>query len=388
MSTVRIEQLLESSAQVLRDCSLENGAIVAANSDHPDYPHNAENYRFSWMRDSAHQIIAAHELDMPEAADIRARYLGWLTNVTDIAKDGIFVKRYATNGAPDQRYGREYQPDQAGSMLCALYKTQTCPDRRADMMMRRLANGLVRQWEKTHSEDGHPMNGHFRSSIQDLWENRITDPVRGDNFTHSLAAATLGLHYAAEAWRSRTLETDIWQKASADMRAILEANRPEPYYLRKIYPVPTEDTDNTLDASLTLEFSDIPLHGTAAAKRKATILEIGKQLCRLPDGIKRYVGDTYDGIVRPDGREATAGRWPLLTFSYAQALLKIGEPAKALEIYNATVEYLDELYKAGALPNNLIPEQVFPDNRQSQAVLPLAWSHAMFVTATKALHAV
>lgn len=377
MNTSRVEELWQESKEVLQNCSLPNGAIVAANSDLSVYPATAENYRYVWGRDNAFQVVAAHVLEIPRASDMRANYLKWLHERAEgFAQTGVIVKRYTTNGTLDWRYGTEYQPDQAGALLWALAETQSDPDRLVDNTIRLMANGLAAQWN----------GSHFHSATQDLWENRLTNPAQQDVFTYSLASVAHGLDKAAALWRGRTLQVDNWEQARDGMHDVLNSNQANEHYLRKMYPGPIDDPDNTLDASLNgLVFPFSSFRAEISPRQKQTILAIGKLLCRLPDGVARYSGDTYDGIVRPGGVEATAGRWPLLSFWHAIALQKIGQSSAARELYEATIERLDELYKAGALPNNLMPEQLFPDDRQGKAVLPLAWSHAMFAIATKEL---
>lgn len=54
----RLEELVESSRQVLKDVCIENGAVVAANSDKEYYPNDVANYRFVWPRDAAFTLYA------------------------------------------------------------------------------------------------------------------------------------------------------------------------------------------------------------------------------------------------------------------------------------------------------------------------------------------
>jgi GH15 family glucan-1,4-alpha-glucosidase len=376
MSQSRVEQLWQHSQKVLEDCALPNGAIVAANPATSEYPPTAENYGFVWGRDTAFQLKAADTLAMPYAADIRAKYLGWLWERAEgFAGSGLIIKRYSPNGSLDWRYGRQYQPDQAGALLWALTSTASSPDQLTDRTIRHLANGLTSQWD----------GNHFKSQTQDIWENRTTDPVRQDVFNYSLAAAAYGLGCAVQYDKGSSAEIDDWQQTRREMWTVIKSGGNHRSYLRKSFPEADDDQDNTIDGSLS---GLIYPFEADAAKAKLTIGEIARQLDWAPDGLYRYQGDTYDGIVRHDGREATAGKWPLLSFWLAIAHSKIDEFAHsdlARREYLASIDHLDELYTAGVLPDNLIPEQLFDDSRQGRGVLPLAWSHAMFVIATKEL---
>ena len=54
------ERLFKASLEVIRGCALKNGAIVAADSDRPDYPNQVQNYRYVWPRDAAYLCVAAN----------------------------------------------------------------------------------------------------------------------------------------------------------------------------------------------------------------------------------------------------------------------------------------------------------------------------------------
>lgn len=369
----RVEQLYAASAKVMDDCALDNGAIVAANSDLKIYPATAENYRFSWARDAAYQLLATHALD-PRKANHRAKkYAKWLKNVWQFSETGLYLKRYGTNGALDVRYGEHHQPDQAGALISALDIIVPEPNADVDEAIRKMADGLSGTW-----------NGFSFGPTQDLWENRETTYKDKDVFTYTTASVIHGLHRAITRFADK-LDTRDWKYASDEMNEVLK-NVQTPHYLRKIYPSALKkDPDNTIDASLAgLAY---PFHTDISDIRtKATVRKINDELYRPGIGVFRYKGDTYDGIVREGSRESKAGAWPLLTFWQSIALDTIGEHDKAVDQYFDTIERLDREYKRGLLPHNVIPEQIYPDDeRQGKGVLPLAWSHAKFVLATKAL---
>ena len=365
----RVEQLLNSSNEVLDQCALPNGALVAANSDLAVYPSTAENYRFSWARDAAYQLLAAHALSPGVAEDRAIRYSEWLMQVQNFADTGLYLKRYGTNGALDVRYGEHFQPDQAGALIGAL--DNIVPDKHAaiDAAIGIAAIGLHSRW-----------NGDGFGATQDLWENRETTEAAGDVFTYSLAAVRHGLGIAA----TRLQDGDAHDANLRQMSQVLD-HPTSGAYSRKIYPAHSSaDPDNTLDASLAgLAY---PFYNPQHPKTVATVTAIDKDLYHEGAGVIRYWGDTYDGIVRHNSQEATAGAWPLLTFWHAIALHATGSSDRAKDVYLDTIERLDHEYTSGNLPDNLIPEQLYPDTeRQGKGVLPLAWSHAKFVLATKVL---
>jgi len=64
MKKQKIKELIKVSKDVIADGSLENGAIVAANSDREIYPAAAQDYRYVWVRDAAYVCMAADLLGL------------------------------------------------------------------------------------------------------------------------------------------------------------------------------------------------------------------------------------------------------------------------------------------------------------------------------------
>ena len=60
---IKKEDLIESTKRVIKDAAVENGAIVAANSDKKYYPRDVSPYRYVWVRDAAFICVAADMLD-------------------------------------------------------------------------------------------------------------------------------------------------------------------------------------------------------------------------------------------------------------------------------------------------------------------------------------
>lgn len=370
----RIQSLYEQSERELDACSLPNGALVAANSDLPIYPSTAENYRFSWARDAAYQLLAAHAINPRKAEARTINYAKWLTNVQGFSQTGLYIKRYGTNGALDVRYGEQHQPDQAASLIGSFDVIIPENNPYIDTAIVKMANGLVQKW-----------NGQSLGHTQDLWENRETSAGKTDVFTYTIASVIYGLDHAIKRMKD-TVDTETWQRAKDEMQSKLDTVSTR-HYLRKINSDQSHtDTDNSLDSSLSGLLYPFAIHNT---KTQATITAIHNTLYRPGLGVYRYSNDTYDGIVREGSQEATAGAWPLLTFWNAISLHSLSNDAIAKDMILDTVERLEREYHNGHLPDNIIPEQIYPDDeRQGKGVLPLAWSHAKFILAAKALQLV
>lgn len=348
----KIDRLLKISQEVLSDCAVENGAIIAANTDKPYYPREAANYHYVWPRDAAFICAAAEELKLP----IQEPYFTWLTDrPEDFKKDQLLYGNYATNG----RLGTltDFEPDQMGTTLWAIYvhfEKNLKAALKFRELIERLANGLVAVWNKTF----------FLQNTTDIWEesNRQTSTRIENNFTYSLAACARGLMDANE-----IVPHHLWKEAALQMLSeIDEAHREkEGYFFRNQGKI----SDPNVDASLlglvypfnVVEPDDKRMIDTIR-KMEETIVTDG--------GVHRYQYDYYDG-------EGSAweggGVWPLLNLWMAIYWQRLGDTAKAWAYYSWVLDHVEDY----------IPEQIFPDFRKG--IYPFAWAHAMFVLATKEL---
>jgi len=83
----------------------------------------------------------------------------------------------------------------------------------------------------------------------------------------------------------------------------------------------------------------------------------------------RYPGDRYDGTLRRAG----AGAWPLLNFWMSIYYIKSGNRREARKYFDWVIERVDKK----------LPEQI--KNNNPSSIIPLTWSHAMFIIASKFL---
>ncbi len=349
----RIHELVATSTDVLRDVALENGAIVAANTDKPYYPREASDYRYVWPRDASFICVAAERLHLP----IQEPFFRWLDeNVEDFRKDRLLYANYATNGRMGT-LGHAFEPDQMGTVLWAIAEHFGHNQERArafEPLIRRLADGLCAVWD----------HRCFIPNTVDLWEDtsRMTTARMENNFTYSLAACARGLLLA-----NHYLPTAIWRETATEMlREIDEAYRTtDRLFLRNSGKL----ADRNVDASLlgllwpfaVVEPSD-PRFRSTVERIETTLVSQG--------GVRRFQFDYFDseGAAWEGG-----GAWPLLNFWLAIVWHRLGDDHKARAYYDWVLERVDQF----------IPEQLFDDFRVG--IYPLAWSHALFVLATAEL---
>lgn len=349
----KIKDLVKSSRQVLKDCSLENGAIVAANVAKSYYPRTAYNYHFVWPRDASFICVASDFLKIP----IQEPFFDWLLKrPEDFKKEGILFQRYAPNGRMELR---QFQPDQGGTVLWAIhhhFKDNLSRAYKYEPLIRRLADGICNYWR----------GSYFFLNTIDLWEegHRQTSTKMENNFTYSLAACARGLNLARQ-----MINCDQWQKVADQMIARIEMayDKKGGYFLRNYGKI----SDYNVDASLLGLVWPFKIIKADDQKMLNTVKKIEERLV-VGGGVHRYEFDYYDG--EGSGQEG-AGAWPLLNFWLAIYYSILGDKKKAQQYYQWVID------KIG--PDNLIPEQIFEDFRQG--IKPLTWAHAMFIIASKYL---
>lgn len=341
----KMHSLLAASRQVLNDCALLNGAIVASNTDLPYANPDTSNYHYVWPRDAAFIIYAGKLLGLSLAKPFST----WLLERAESFEEhGLSSRRYATHGPWSSSY-KEFQPDQSGALLWAFSNVlQTDDSLTIRKALAVTADTLCATWGGTH----------FTSDTFDLWEQFPNNEQSG-SFTYSLAACAYGLQLAASVTPNHP---ERWRNVAEQMRTVLD-NNGQPYARL------TGNADQRIDASLLgLIWPFNAAHNDD--RLTSAVATIGE---RLGDshGIRRFEDDIYDGrIAHAQALDEGAGAWPLLTCWYAIALHKLGRVDEAREVF----EHLNN-----QLPEQWIPEQLLPGGRHG--VSPLGWSHAMYVIA-------
>ncbi len=348
-----IAKLTDSSRQVLRDCILPNGAVVAANTDTTYYPREAANYRFVWPRDAAFVAVAGPLVGLEPAKP----FFDWLERFPeDFKKEGLLYANYSTNG----RFGsmsKLFEPDQMGTVLWAIdehLKRKPADQKTLGPLAERIANGLTRAWA----------GKYFLPNTADLWEDtfRQTSSRIENNFTYSLAACSYGLERAAERWKKRS-----WKKTASEMeKQIEEAWNDE---LNAFSRNHGRITDRNVDASLLGLSWPFDRYAVDDPKMIATVDRV-EELLVDHGGVHRFQYDYFDS-------EGTAweggGAWPVLNFWMAIYWAKRGNRRRALSYFQWVLERVDRFF----------PEQIFNDFRVG--IYPLAWSHALFLLAADEL---
>lgn len=347
----KIKKLIAKSREVISDSALDNGAIVAANSDKPYYPRKARDYHYVWPRDAAYICVAAKLLGLNK---IQEPFFAWLEErPQDFKKEGKLFGNYSVNGPHKVK---QFQPDQAGAMLWAIYnfyQENLSGAQKQEILIRRLADGLTDDWQ----------DRYFFTNTVDLWEekNRQTSTQVENNHTYSLAACASGLITAAKIFKGKK-----WEEAAQQMiKQINEAYRVD----KKIFVRNHGKIDDlNIDASLLGLVYPFAVIKANDPKMINTVKQIEEKIVSN-GGVHRYQFDYYDG---EGSAQEGGGAWPILNFWLAIYFVLAGDKTKAKKYYNWVIDRVGD--------DCLIPEQIFDDFRTG--IKPLVWSHAMFIIAS------
>lgn len=401
MKKSEINKLIRVSRDVINDCSLENGAIVAANSDKSSYPSTVQDYRYVWIRDASYICISADILGL---RNIPERFFDWcLHRAEGFQETGIFHNAYNVNGtihgtlvAPSDvkvpkkvrdRYiklihnGTQFQPDQNGSLLVAIghhikhFNIKKISGYK--LLIQKAASGISESWK----------NGRFILPCFDLWEERCLVPAQKKIHAYSLAMCIAGLRIAIELSGKRK----SWLQTEKEMSKVFsELYSSDANLIPRTYAIGSGNLrgkrargDFLPDASLLGLVYPAGVLEPIDKKVQMTVREIIRRNTICDGGLVRYPGDRYCGGLRNGWVTLTgAGAWPLLNFWMAIYYCMQDDEKEAKKYFEWPLKNLPA--DSSHWIDGYIPEQIFKDKKKL-SVCPLAWSHAMFIIAANRL---
>jgi len=366
---------------LLQDSS---GAMIAAPELDESFS-QCGGYAFCWGRDAAY-IVTAFEV---AGLSMEARnFYEWALKSQD--KSGVWEHRHYTNGRLAPAWG--IQLDETASLVWGIAKhLQTHRDeeflKRALPAIIIAGNYLVSRMD---SETGLPV-----ASV-DLWEER-----RGQHI-YTAAAVSAALNELANVLQNGTLKIENEAQTYLAVAATIKSAIGDSYdehsgaFMRgrqleisaecaremQLTSLPgvsetcdeygyyryTKDVDKIVDVSLlglSIPFDVVPADD---ARMLSTANEVAKRLTRETGGIGRYEGDTYMG----------GNPWILATLWLAMYELKVNKIGKAMDGFVWALRH--------RTINDFLPEQIDRHSGDAAWVIPLAWSHAMYVLFIQQLH--
>jgi oligosaccharide amylase len=358
----RVQEVYNRSLLVLRSMCSENGAIIAS-SDSEIERIGGDTYDYVWPRDASWCAIA---LDQCGYHEVTRRFFSFIFKT--ITEKGYLLHKYYPTGL----FGSTWHPvpfiqiDQSGIVLYALwnfYRTNGDFELVADHWpyVLKIADFLA-EWRDKTSKLPNPS--------WDVWEEREATT------TYAASAVYAGLKAASQIARLVGSENHAshFEEASNEIKeSILQYMYDDKLgrFLRSVNP-----RDEALDASL-LAISNFGVLAVQDARLASTVNQIETQLWvnTKIGGVARYLGDRYLKV----GPEIIGNPWILTTLYLSIYRSEAGDLTRAKQLIDWAT---DRAYSTG-----LLPEQVNAYDGSPIGVLPLAWSHAVYVLAVRRLAA-
>ncbi|HHT27292.1 MAG TPA: glycoside hydrolase family 15, partial [Firmicutes bacterium] len=372
------EELWKRSLVTLRLLTDETGAMIAAPEFDPDRRW-CGGYGYCWGRDAAYMVYA---LDVAGCHEMTTAFYRWAARVQE--PEGVWYQRYWVTGEVAPSWGF-VQIDETGSILWGLWQ-HILLTQNQDLLqelwptVERAADFLARYRD---AETG------LVDVSWDLWEERY------GLHTYSCAAVWGGLQGAAQLalMLGKNEQAQLWSAAAASLKeAVLKycwsplhnrflrcINQRVPEWLKHdpehghrvrelpppagyFYPEYIVEEDATVDVSLLGLVTPFGMLPADDARMQATVAVIERDLTQSPaGGVVRYSGDHYRG----------GNPWIICTLWLAQYYIQLGDRKRAVQLLDWAVDHRTRL--------DLLPEQIDRDTGEPAWVVPLAWSHAMYI---------
>jgi glucoamylase len=370
-----IDSLYKRSLLVFKLMADEKtGGLLAA----PEIDENftrCGRYAYCWGRDAAFITSALDQSGLSSTVD---KFYDWAAKAQD--DDGVWHQRYHMDGNLAPSWG--LQIDETGTLIWGMLKHfESIGDKNfLHKMWKSVEMGVEFLINFIDNETGLPWPSF------DLWEERYGE------HTYSAAAVCGGIRSGAKIAKTLGKPLELikkWNVAAEKLKDAIERNLwrvDRNCFLRsirtKMNPWGDEYSPHTTmvrvntkgyyrDVTLEDDMIDVSLLGLAIPfdvydvndiKIKYTVREIERKLS-IPyvGGIKRYESDSYIG----------GNPWVLTTLWVALYYIRIKDFDKAKKYFEWSLKSRTEL--------GLLPEQVSKEDGKPAWVIPLTWSHAMFV---------
>jgi len=352
----------------------EGGGILAAPEIDEEFT-RCGRYGYCWGRDAAFIGSALNKCGLYNLSD---RFFEW--TFLSHAEDNSWYQRYYTDGNLAPSWG--IQVDEIGSIIWGIWEHYNA---NKDIAF------LNKAWEYVKgacsflidfidSDTGLPRHTY------DIWEERVGEHA------YSSAAVYAGFVSAIKISEELGIGDDYksqWIEQAENIKTAIEKNFwdgninrflrsvqiaknhweigsqeqvKEVVVNKKGYKRTVVSRDDTIDSSLiglSVPFNVFPVNHEymiktiEAIESNLIVSEVG--------GIKRYYNDNYIG----------GNPWIIATLWLALYLIKAGKIEKAKEYFYWAVKHRTKL--------DFLPEQIDKNTGEAAWVIPLTWSHAMFI---------
>lgn len=380
MEAEPIRTLYERSLLVMKLMSDEQtGAVIAA----PEFDETFSRcggYSFCWGRDAAFITSA---MDKAGLHELSARFYQWALTAQD--ESGAWQQRHYHHGKLAPSWG--LQLDEGASILWGMWQHYQHTGNEwiiSDEVWPAIEKGARFLLSQLDPETGLPLPSY------DLWEERVAEhtytaaAVYGGLTAAAEIAVLRGDHTLAQSLRDGALrikqgiEASCWNDEKHCFYRGLKLSVSREHYERAIasgasgstvqkakgYTQYVLDVDPIIDVSLlgvSMPFAVLPPEDERMAQTADRIM--GSLWNKEVGGIKRYEDDIYAG----------GNPWILTTLWLCHYRLSQGQTEEARRLLDWAIQHQTDL--------GLLPEQVDKVTGDTAWVVPLTWSHAMFVLA-------
>lgn len=344
----------------------ETGAIIAA----PEFDEKFSKcggYGYSWGRDAAFITTAMEKLNMIEEVEL---FFDFVFRCQE--DEGYWDQRYYSDGFLAPSWG--IQIDETASIVWGFLKYCKNNNKFHLIEKHRLKLRKAIQFLLKCIDE----NGVWFESY-DLWEERLgihfysNASIYGalveskdvfQEFKHEISEKIEALKkqmvekFVVEKIYKRSINVRLFSKHLKEKKyEHIEEKHDDQFDFVKFY----NPVDDSLDVSILgafypfemIENDEILINTVEAIEKHCINNYVG--------GYKRYQDDVYAG----------GNPWIITTLWMALYYKNVGEIQKA--------QHLIDWTKKHALPNGLLPEQIDKLTHEPAWVVPLAWSHAMFI---------
>lgn len=374
----KIREIYKRSLMVFKLASdEETGGLIAA-PEFDEYRVKCGGYSYCWGRDAAYIATAIEKAGYPEMVE---KFYNWALMSQD--EDGSWDQRHFMEGYLAPVWG--LQIDEGASLIWGMWKHYSSS--KNEDFFKTVYEQVIKGTEYIYSFFDEETK--MPKESKDLWEERTSQALystaavysgllAGANFAKKAGEKELAEKYTKRAAVIKdAVKYSMWNDdkdtfyrgmkllVNKDKYAKFEKGEGFVETDPKGYKKYFKNYDDIVDISLIGACYPFDLFEISDPMMKKTAHAI-EDLCTSPivGGIKRYEDDHY----------IEGNPWILTTLWLAIYYARLKDVNKAKKYFDWATKHATKL--------GLLPEQVDKRNGKTAWVLPLTWSHAMYVLAT------
>ena len=348
----QVKEICERSIDVLHALQdRQSGALIAAAEVDP-HSRMSGGYGYSWPRDGAYLAAALGAFGFRERVE---HYFRFLAETQDVS--GAWWQRYLATGHAGPSWGR-IQMDEPASVIgvACLHFRKTRDFLWLESYWPTLEKGLG-FLEKFHS-----MEDPLGEPSHDLWEERMG--------IHAYSLSAVSSAFLSGAYLAGILSEPALQEKYYRLGKQISSQMIEQFFLRDSTHLYRSKLDHYWDPGVDASLLGVIRPFGSLNRRHPVALKILESVrnrlwSAQVGGVFRYEGDHYRG----------GNPWILTTLWLAYIELIFGNHAEAKRAFQWVMSKVT--------PQGLLAEQIHRETGKPCWVIPLGWSHAMYLLFVK-----